>query len=74
MSKNLVGADVHPDVKELVPLLVNQAIMALLKEDNPRRALKKLRRLVTVLEATNRKADAHSVVSIMERISLLLGR
>ena len=74
LSKNLVKANAHPDVKELVSLLVNQSAFLIIKENNHRKALKKLRRLQTVLEMANRQVDAHSVISIMDRISLLFSK
>lgn len=45
----------HPDIQELVPLLVNQASYALIKKKNYRKALKKLKRLQVVLQMENRK-------------------
>lgn len=64
----------HPDTQELIPLLVNQSAYALIHSEDPRKALKKLRRLQTVIKAANRKNDPDHIVGLLGRIASLLGR
>ena len=63
----------HPDMRELIPLLVNRAAHAAFEKDDLRTTLKKLRRLQTVLKVANRKDNPNRVAGFVGRLRTLLG-